>query len=156
MAHELTPKLPLLGHVAWFGWERFNELRIKFADGSPDQVRPENYDNSWAVSLGAEYQLTETWTLRSGFQYDETPTVDGFRDTGVPDGDRYWVAFGATYKLSDRFEFDLSYAHLFVGDGEIDLTRTFFASTGLDTTVNVKGTSNNSADFIAVQVRMRF
>ncbi len=74
----------------------------------------------------------------------------------MPDGDRYWIAFGATDKLPDRSEFDLSYAHLFVGDGEIDLTRTFFASTGLDTTVNVKGTSNNSADFIAVQVRIRF
>ncbi len=68
MAHELTPTLALLGHVAWFGWERFNEPRIKFADGSSDQVRPANYDNSWAVSLGAEYQLTETWTLRSGLQ----------------------------------------------------------------------------------------
>jgi long-chain fatty acid transport protein len=157
VAHEVTPRLTVLGHVAWFGWDRFDELRIKFANGNPDAVTPENYEDSWSVALGVEYALSDTWQLRSGFQFDETPTVTGSRDTRVPDENRYWVAGGASYALSDRWEIDLSYAHVFLEDADIDLTRTFFATApAVTSTSEINAESDTQVDIISVQVRARF
>lgn len=156
IAHELSERVTLLGHFLWFGWDRFDEIRIKFANGSPDAVTPENYEDSWAVAVGVEYEPMENWRVRGGFQFDDTPSVTGFRDTRVPDEDRYWVALGASYTLSQRFEFDLAYAHVFLDDAEIDVTRTFFGGTPLASTVDVDATSASDVDIVSVRALVRF
>ena len=58
--------------------------------------------------------------MRSGFQYDETPTVDGFRSTRTPDGDRYWLSAGLSYDVSDNFTVDVAYTHVFIDDADIN------------------------------------
>jgi long-chain fatty acid transport protein len=157
VAQELTPRLTLLGQVSRFGWDRFEILRIETDDGRPDVVSTENYRNTWTVALGAEYALTEAWTLRGGVQYDETPTRDGFRSTRVPDGDRFWTALGASFAPSERIAFDVAYAHLFVEDGEIDLTRSFFDEVpALRSSVRINAVSENSVDILSAQLRVRF
>ena len=54
-------------------------------------------DTLSAVALGAEYRYSEDWTLRAGFQYDETPTTGQNRSTRTPDGNRTWLSGGETW-----------------------------------------------------------
>ena len=152
VAHDVTKDVTLLAHFAWYGWDSFDELRVRFDDGRPDVVEPQGYRDSWAIGLGAEYRLTDAWTLRGGVSYDQTPTRDGFRNTRVPDGDRYWIAVGASYELSDRIGFDVAYGHRFFEKTDIDRTRTFFEGSDIRTSARAK----TDADVISAALRISF
>ena len=60
-------------------------LSSDFASNQPDTVLPFNYDDSTFGSIGAEYKLSDTVTLRGGVAYDETPTSYSHRDVRVPE-----------------------------------------------------------------------
>lgn len=156
VAHEVTPALTVLSQVSYFGWANFKQVRLRLVDESPDVVNLQNYSDSWAVAIGAEYKLTGALTFRTGFQYDETPTVDEFRTTRVPDADRYWTAVGVSYRVSNRFTLDAAYAHLFVEKAPIDLSRTFFEGTPLTSTMRMKGIAKGSIDILSAQLRVQF
>ncbi len=115
----MTPALTLMAEYNWYGWSSFKEIRVKQA-GQGDQVVTQNYQDTFSVAVGAQYKLNEEWTVRSGFQYDETPTVDGFRSTRTPDGDRYWLSAGLSYDVSDNFTVDVAYTHVFIADADIN------------------------------------
>jgi long-chain fatty acid transport protein len=139
-ARRVTEDLTVFGQVDWFGWNTFDEIRIGFADGRPDAVLPENYRDTWALSMGTDYTTSESLTLRGGIRFDRTPTVDGFRDTTFPDGDRVWFGLGATYRVSRTSSLDFAFNHVLVRQSNVAVTRTFFDATPLATTVRVNAT----------------
>ncbi|MEN2990017.1 outer membrane protein transport protein [Tistrella sp. BH-R2-4] len=153
VAWDATDRLTLLGQVNWYEWSRFHEIRVKFSNGLPDSVKQQNYEDSYGVSLGAQYRLNEAWTLRGGAQWDETPTVNGFRTTRTPDGDRLWLSTGASWAISDAVSLDMAYAHIFVDDATIDLDEPAGAGTGR---VRVKADVESSIDIVSLQARLRF
>ena len=102
MVHEVLPGTTLFAEAQWFNWSRFNELRVKFADGRADSVRQQDWKDTWSVYGGVEQRLFEHWTLRAGAGYEPTPTVDAFRNTSLPDGDRIRIAAGFSYSSIGR------------------------------------------------------
>jgi long-chain fatty acid transport protein len=118
--YQLNDRVALMGDATWTNWSRFRELRIKFANGRPDSVTPENWDDSYKISFGAHFKLNEKWLLRGGVAYDKSPVDDAFRTPRIPDADRTWLAFGARYNLSDHNSIDVGFAHIFVDDPELD------------------------------------
>lgn len=156
VAHKVHPKLTLAAEAQWFNWSRFEEIRLQFDDGSPDQAIPQNYDDSVAVSIGFDYALSGDLTVRGGFRYDQTPTVDGFRQTSVPDADSYAVALGASYAPWDQVVVDLAYYYAWWDDIDIDVDRQFAFAPGVAGTVNVKGTGSSHSHIVGVNLRYRF
>jgi len=156
VVHQLTSRITLLGDVQWFDWSRFAEIRVKFADGRPDAVVPENYRDSWTAALGVEYRWSDSLTVRTGFQFDETPIVDAFRNTEIPDGNRYWITIGASYKLFDHAIIDAAYAHAFFEDGAVDITRSFYGGTPAAGTVSINGLAKTDVDSISLNLRYTF
>jgi len=151
-AHDVTPDLTLMAEYNWYGWSNFKEIRVK-RPGLPDQVVGQNYEDTFSVAVGAQYKLNDAWTVRSGFQYDETPTVNGFRSTRTPDGDRYWLSAGLSYDVSDNFTVDVAYTHVFIDDAEIN-TRQPGVVAALST--NTRAVSEGSVDIIAAALRYKF
>ncbi len=151
-AHEATPDLTLMAEYNWYGWSSFKEIRVKRA-GLADQVVGQNYEDTFSIAVGAQYKVNEAWTVRSGFQYDETPTVNGFRSTRTPDGDRYWLSAGLSYAVSDNFVVDVAYTHIFIDDADID-TRQSGAAAALST--NTRAVSEGSVDIVAAALRYKF
>ena len=100
--------------------------------------------------------VTPRLIARGGLHFDTTPTVDGFRDTTVPDANRLWIGLGASYEKSDMFSLDLAFNHVFFRDTTIALTRTFFDGTPLATTVNINSDVSSVVNTIAVDFRFRF
>ena len=154
--HKVSENLHLLGQVDWFDWSRFKEVRIRFANSSPDEVRLANYRDAYGVAVGAEYRLSGEVTMRSGVRFDQTPTVDGFRDTTVPDSDRLWLGIGATYQKSKTSSVDFAFNHVFFRPTKIAVTRPFFPGTPLATVVNVNGRARSVVNTISINGNWAF
>lgn len=69
-------------------------------------VAAQDWSDSWVLMLGAEYALTDRWTLRSGYGFNETPVPRALASPALPQGDTHAVAFGVGCKLSERITLD--------------------------------------------------
>jgi len=147
LSHKFDSRWDLLADITWTGWSDFDELRILRTSGALVGFTPENWDDSYRYSVGANYRLDDRLTLRGGVAYDETPVSDAFRTARIPDGDRTWVAFGAQYRLSPRSVVDVGYAHLFVKDASINKT---------ESGVTLTGTYEGSVDILSAQFAHSF
>lgn len=81
-----------------------------------------NYLNSWLYSLGASYTMTPKLTLSGGVAYDQTPTVNEYRDARIPDTNREWLTFGAQYAAIQNFSVFGTYEHIFMNSQSINST----------------------------------
>ena len=142
--HQLDQRWELLADVTWTGWSDFDELRIVRAVGTP-LVTPENWDDNLRYSVGLNYRLNDTLTLRGGLAFDETPVSDTYRTARIPDEDRTWIALGAQYQLSPNSVLDVGYAHLFVKDASID-----------EGAVDLRGSYDASVDLLSAQLTLNF
>ena len=122
-AHQVNERLTIQGQATWFGWSNFDAITAYRDSGALASSVQQNYQNTWAFAVGAEYLLNDQWTVRGGVQFDATPTTDEFRTSRTPDGDRTWLSAGATYALNDKIDLDMAGTYIFVEDGTIDITR---------------------------------
>lgn len=158
---ELDPRLTLLGHVIWFGWDSFRRIHVELDNGG-DLIDPQDYEDSFAFALGSEYLLNDHWILRAGFQYDQTPTTGANRTTRTPDGNRTWLSGGATYQLNDQLSLDVAGTYILVDEGHVDRTANFnalyglFGAGGAQATVNTRGTAESSVGILGLAVNYRF
>jgi long-chain fatty acid transport protein len=146
----LNPQWALRGDITWTKWDRIQSLDIKLDDGS-ESIAVWNYDNSTRYSVGTEYIHNPSWTFRGGLALDETPVPsDSLRSVRVPDADRTWLTFGATYNHSKSLTFDFGYAHLFVDDPKLDNVPDD------DGAHLVSGEYDSAVDIFGAQVNWRF
>jgi long-chain fatty acid transport protein len=129
VSQSVNDKLKLMGQVTWFGWENFKEIRAVSGAGTTLSNTPQNYENAIAIAVGAEYDYSEKLRLRVGYQFDETPTVDEFRTSRTPDGDRNWFTLGGTYNLNEKMSVDFSGAYIDIGEETINVSRNGGLST---------------------------
>jgi long-chain fatty acid transport protein len=146
--HKLDDQWDILADVSWTGWSDFDVLNIVNSAGiSVVAPTTENWDDSYRVSVGANYRLNSKLALRGGLAFDETPVSDQYRTARIPDQDRTWLAFGAQYRLSPSSMIDMGYAHLFVKDARISELRS-----GL----TLAGTYEASVDILSIQYTHTF
>jgi len=154
IAHDVTPKTRLMGQATWFGWNNFQDITAVTDAGAVRSSVVQNYKTTWAFAFGVEHDLNETWTVRAGYQYDETPTRDEFRTSRTPDGDRNWFSGGATYKLNDKIELDFAATYIDVGDESINVTRNTTVSPVLAS--NVRAETSGSVGIVAFGLNYKF
>ncbi|MBB3233065.1 OmpP1/FadL family transporter [Halomonas stenophila] len=152
--HQLTDRLALMANAEWTEWSSFDELVVEFDDGSESRTT-ENWDDTWAFSVGANYTLNPQWMLRAGLGVDETPVPSAeYRTPRVPDADRRWATLGATWMPTTHLGVTAGYMHVFGDDVEIDQDATPTnenASRG-----NLSGDYEVEADVFALSVDYRF
>ena len=147
--HDVSDAFAVMGDVVWTGWSRFDELRFTFDNpAQPDSVTPENWNDTVFVALGATWRPTDTWTLRTGVAYDQTPVEDEYRTARIPDKDRYWVSIGADYQVDARWRISAGYTHIFVDKSTIDQSS---AATG-----TLRGEYSGSIDILTLGASLRF
>lgn len=135
--------------VSWTGWSSFSRLAIDFANPyQPDIDQYYGWKDTWFGSLGMDYKLSDTWTLRGGVAYDQTPTQDFSRDPRIPDNSRKWISFGVGYTPSANLAFNLGYTHLFVDNGDVN----DISATG----DHLVGSFDNSGDLLGISMQYKF
>lgn len=134
------------------GWDTFPELRVEYDNPlQPDSVEEQHYKDVYKTSIGLDYDLNEQWTLRAGYGYDNSPVSTEFRTARLPDGDRTWMSFGATWRLSDHLEINAGYAYLQLGAGN----KLPFDHEG-PASDHVVGTYEGDAHIVGLEARMKF
>jgi len=153
--HQLTDRLALMANAEWTEWSSFDELTVEFEDDTDDSTTTENWDDTWAFSVGANYALNQQWLLRAGLGIDESPVPSAeFRTPRVPDADRQWATLGATWMPTPELGITAGYMHVFADDGDIDQRAT--ANNENASKGNLSGTYEVSADVFALSLDYRF
>ena len=149
-AHKVNDKREVLGDVTWTGWQSFDELKVTEIEGVTEVTNtPEEWEDVFRVSIGANYKYSDKLTLRTGIAFDEEPIPSPtFRTPRIPGNDRTWVSFGAGYKMSKHLDLDVGYSHLFLKETPID-------NPG-ETGYSVRGLYKSSVDILSAQVNYTF
>ncbi len=145
---DLDPRWAVMGDVTWMRWSRFDELRVRFANGAADSVTPERWRNTVRIAAAVHYRVAESWKLRAGVAWDPAPLESPFRTPRIPDADRTWLGLGAQYRPTPQDTWDFGYAHLFIKDGAIDKTET-----GAGT---LRGAYESKVDIVSLQYSRAF
>ena len=123
--HKLNNQWELLGDVTWTEWSTIDRLPLVRTSGPLNGQTLDtlvfNFNDTWRVSAGANYKWSGPWTLRFGVAYDQSPVPNAeTRSVRLPDNDRYWLAFGATYQMSKVSRLDFGYAFVNFKDAPIN------------------------------------
>lgn len=124
ISQKLNDKLTLMAGAQWTEWSSIQGININIPALNTQQDSVLNYQNSWLYSLGASYLLTPKLTLVGGLAYDETPTVNEYRDARIPDTNRKWLTAGVQYAASKNLSFFGTYEHIFMNNQSINETDT--------------------------------
>jgi long-chain fatty acid transport protein len=159
--HEINEDWRISADYSATGWSSFQELRVIYDNPlQPDTVEEEGWNDVTRYSLGVDFDLNETWTLRGGLAFDVSPIPDPVpfggatapspsRTARLPGGDRFWIAFGATYALTDDTQISVAWDHLFLDD---DIPFDKSGSLG----DRIIGTFEADADIVSLQVSHQF
>ncbi|GAB4412291.1 MAG: hypothetical protein OHK0039_18180 [Bacteroidia bacterium] len=112
-------------------WQRLDSLHIDLERTVPHmQYDPAlQYRNTWNLRMGGEYLLTEHWTLRGGWYYDQSPVQAGYLSPALPDADRIGLCGGAGLRLWRSLSIDLAVSFEFTGERTGSLHAANFAGT---------------------------
>ena len=145
--HRINERWSVMGDVTRTAWSKFDKINVNLESG---QTLPLEFDyrDTTFVSIGADYKLNETVTLRGGLAYDQTPTTNENRDVRVPDNSRKWASIGASWTPSEHSEWNIGYTHLFASDSSVNEV----AQTGS----TLAGSFAITGDVLAASYRYKF
>lgn len=151
VSQQLTPEWTLHGDLAWTEWSEIGSIGVINVSNDVEVDRLElEYDDTLRYALGASYHNNGPLTWRFGVAFDEAPQTDPNLVTPrIPDGDRTWASAGFNYAFSETVSIDVSYAHIFVDDVNIQ-------DQDSDTGHLVRGNFDPRVDIIGVQGNWRF
>jgi long-chain fatty acid transport protein len=152
--HQLDDKWDLMADATRTGWSSFKELNVMKANGTSLSNTPENWKDTWRVSVGATHHYNEQWLARVGVAYDQSPVPDAYRTVRIPDADRTWLALGGQYKLSNQSKVDFGYAHLFVKTATMNQSAA--ANPDLAGKGYLTGSYSSSVDILSMQYAYNF
>jgi long-chain fatty acid transport protein len=147
---QATPQLAVMSDISWTDWSLLKDINVvptsSFA--APSTI-VENWRNTVAVSIGANYNLTRQLMLQGGVGFDQSPVTDSNRTSRIPDSNRYLLSIGAQYDVLPNLTLQVAYSHIFFDSAEL----TSQAST---TSGVLVGKYTDSADTASLGVKYRF
>jgi long-chain fatty acid transport protein len=85
--------------VNWYRWSAFQSIPVTFPDRADlSGAITEDYRDSFQYRLGAERTLNDTWSVRGGYFWDETPAPPASVSPLLPDSDRNGFCLGASWR----------------------------------------------------------
>jgi long-chain fatty acid transport protein len=98
--------------VNWFGWSGADSIAITFETPFGSNITEsaiiQEYEDTFILRLGAEYQLSDALALRAGYGYDQSPIQDEHLSPTLPGANRNNAALGMGYTLGN-VDIDLAY-----------------------------------------------
>ncbi|MBT8296428.1 MAG: outer membrane protein transport protein [Gramella sp.] len=123
-------------------WDVYESLDVDFADPNiPDSNNPRNYEDSSIYRFGLQYTANETFTLRAGYYFDESPVQSGYFAPETPRNDSNNFTGGLTVNVTDKVAIDAAF--LYSRFSEIDESYDFYQENGQN--VPFEGTYKSSA-----------
>ena len=122
VASRVDDRWTVLGNVGWQQWSKFGESEI----GIDNTQNPTSlttsipFNDTWHVAVGAQYRLSDPWTLNMGVAYDS-----GFQERDnltplLPANAAWRFGFGGEQRLSKSARWGLAGELLYGGTLDID------------------------------------
>jgi long-chain fatty acid transport protein len=149
--HQLTPALAVMGNLVWQDWSEFGKVDISI-DGPNDRSSTTdlNYDDTWDVALGLQYQVAPGWLWSLGGGFDTSPMSQSQRSPSLPLDAQYRIGTGLQHDLSENVTIGVAYELMYGGDASLDVERGPFSG-------RVKGDyGSNYYNFVNVTLIWRF
>lgn len=150
ITQQLSANFSLSADVQFTAWHTFKEVAV--SSSNPPFVFHEGYRDTWMFSIGGVYRINPAWTLRAGFGFDQSPVVDAYRDTGVPDKDRYMLGVGFGYQITPMVSLDVGYAHYFAA-GRATMNESVNRIEPITGAVILNGQYDNAMDYLSISLR---
>lgn len=162
--YRLNPKTDLFGDVTWTKHSRFKAAQLVYGNSKPSQSNITYLNPAWKdsfkVSVGGAYQLSEPLQLRFGLAYDKSPVPDdNHRLSTMPDNDRIWYSIGAKYDLNKRSSLDFAYSFVQIKDAKANVTgvcSTYGVSECVSSQTTGTADYKSHAQIVGVQFNHRF
>jgi long-chain fatty acid transport protein len=87
------------GDVNFYGWSSFDELPIEL-ENRPElsSIVVEDYADTFQIRVGVDRRLNDTWSVRGGYFFDESPSPPESVSPLLPDADRHGLCLGGTWR----------------------------------------------------------
>lgn len=123
-------------------WDVYESLDVDFAkEGIPDSNNPRNYKDASIYRFGLQYTANETFTLRAGYYFDESPVQSGYFAPETPRNDSNNFTGGLSVNVTDKVAIDASF--LYSRFEEITESYDYYQENGQN--VPFEGTYKSSA-----------
>lgn len=139
---------------AMIGYRAFKDLPLKFTNPALSRTLLEEYNNSSAIRLGAEYKFANDARLRAGFSGVSSAAPAVTVTPLLPEQDRANYSLGFSYPLMHRFVVDGGYVRVTTPGrrGRIDER---FSDAQTDAQLN-SGIYSLSANIFSVTIKSSF
>ena len=155
LSQKVGDRLEVLADFTWTNWSVINSIQLKNkATGANLSSLSYNFQDTWRIGLGGNYQLNEKWKLKFGVAYDKSPVKSAAdRTMTLPDSDRTWLSIGARYQLSKAASIDVGYTHIFFASADTARAVDFPAGNTVQT---IRGNFKTTADSLGMQLNYNF
>jgi long-chain fatty acid transport protein len=128
LRQRIGDRFTLLAGFEWSNWSRIGTPVVNTPTGTATLsgtavTLPFQYSDGYFYSLGGEYIVDPSLTLRAGVAFEKSPITDDVRTPRLPDNDRMWYSAGLSYKPPQfrGVTFDLGYSYVDVKDTSINI-----------------------------------
>lgn len=119
-AYRATPKLLLAMDLSWINWSSAIKTVTVTATNPENSMAPDrleipfemDWDDQFVVAIGAEYELTESFKVRAGYNYGNTPVTNVNLSPIFPALVEHHATVGCTYSWTN-WDLDFAYEHAF-------------------------------------------
>ncbi|GHC02100.1 OmpP1/FadL family transporter [Thermomonas carbonis] len=152
ISYGFTDDFRLMGDYQSTGWSSLKDVTIKRDDGTVVGSEPFEWDDTNFVSIGAEFDLSDAFTLRGGVARDQSPTNDTHRTPRLPDNDRMLYSIGATWNMSESMSIDAAFQRITIDAPTINLP----VDAAAGNTSTLVGEYDGHANLFGVSMQYRF
>ena len=146
---RITDRFRVMAGAEWTNWSRFDTVKID--DGPAPIDVPFEYDDGWLFSFGGEFDVTPRAAVRAGIGYELSPIDDNVRNYRLPYNSGLLLSAGASYRLDERFSFDIGYSFFSVEDMEILAADT----GGPDANGPFSGRADTHVHYVSAAIRVK-
>jgi long-chain fatty acid transport protein len=105
-----TPRVTLFGDYQWTQWSSFDAVTLDFSLPVPaDETLAQNYDDTHAIRIGAEFVSRPALTFRGGYAFNTAAAPDETVTPLLPEAQRNHFTGGVTWMVSPQVSLDLAY-----------------------------------------------
>ncbi len=119
---KVADRVNLYGEFQRTGWSSLKSVDIRFSNQyQAPSSESFNWKDSSFVSVGADFKLSDSFTLRGGVGFDKTPTNDTDPTPRQPDNDRTLYSIGATWNASQALSVDAGFTRVEIKSPTVNL-----------------------------------
>ncbi len=115
LAVRPVDKLQVLFDVQYVNWSRFSVLNLVFANlGARPQF--EDYGNTYGYRVGAEYTVSDAFTLRGGLLKHDAAAPPQTVTPLLPEAERAEMTLGGSIRVRHNLNLDVAYQRIWQAD----------------------------------------